>query len=116
MKFMLQIIADVSIFGSLTPEDSKAFDERVVAFNSALAGAGAWVSAEGLEDPQAAVTVRFENGSEPIADEGPFADRDEQLVGFWIIDVPSVDEAVVWARQAPVSAGAIEVRPLTAET
>jgi hypothetical protein len=116
MKFMLQIIADVSIFGSATAEEFRAFDARILAFNGALADAGAWVTAEGLDDPGSSVTVRFENGSQAIVSNGPFADRDEQLVGFWIIDVPTVDDAVDWARKAPVASGAIEVRPLVPPT
>ena len=44
--------------------------------------------AEGLLGPETAVTVRFEKADAARGD-GPFADRDEQLAGFWIVEVPT---------------------------
>ena len=96
MRFMLQIIADASIFGPLAPGDATRFDGQVAAFNRALDEAGVCAAREVLADPDTAAAVRFENGSEPITSHGPFADRDEQLVGFWIIDVPTVRDVLGW--------------------
>src|SRR5262245_33938234 len=106
MKSMLQIIADVSIFVADAQDDAKTFD----AFNRALDESGVLLVAEGLADPATALTVRFENGSEPDTGAGPFADRDEQLIGFWILETATFDEAMAWAQRAPITSGAIEVR------
>lgn len=44
--------------------------------------------------------------------DGPFADTKEQLGGVIIIDVPDLDAALGWARQAPPARwGTVEVRP-----
>jgi hypothetical protein len=112
MKFMLQMIADASPPGNAAPGGATAFRDRVSAFNRELNEAGAWVTAEDLQDPAAAVTLRFEEGAEPVVSHGPFADRDEQLVGFWIVEAPTIDEAVALARTVPLTSGAVEVRPL----
>jgi uncharacterized protein YciI len=40
------------------------------------------------------------------------ADAAEQFGGFWIIEAPSIDDATEWAKKAPVTGGAIEVRQL----
>jgi hypothetical protein len=66
-------------------------------------GAGA-----ALQPPSTATAVR---GSQ--IQDGPVADTREQLAGFVLITVASLDEAIAWAQKAPVSAeGAVEVRPV----
>jgi hypothetical protein len=57
--------------------------------------------------------VRFpEGGGEATVTDGPFAETKEQLMGFWIIEAANLDEALAWARKAPLHGAAIEVRPL----
>jgi hypothetical protein len=59
----------------------------------------------------AAVTVR--SGSAPLVIDGPFAETKEQLLGFYIVDCASLDEAIEAARQiGEGETGALEVRPL----
>jgi hypothetical protein len=66
-------------------------------------GAGA-----GLQPPETATVVR---GGQ--IQDGPVADTREQLAGFVLITVESLDEAIVWAKKAPVSdLGAVEIRPV----
>lgn len=60
-----------------------------------------------------ATTIR--KGAEPIITDGPFAETKEQLLGFYVIDCASLDEAVATAKdlaRASGSAGAFELRPL----
>ncbi|NZA25783.1 YciI family protein [Luteimonas sp. SJ-92] len=59
-----------------------------------------------------AVTVR--SGSEPMVLDGPFAETKEQLLGLWLLDCDTLDEAVAAARElaAQKSSGAFEVRPV----
>ena len=61
----------------------------------------------------AATTIR--KGKEPIIMDGPFAETKEQLLGFYIVDCETLDEAIVVAKdlaKASGSAGAFELRPL----
>ncbi|MBK7472416.1 MAG: hypothetical protein IPI73_19175 [Betaproteobacteria bacterium] len=54
------------------------------------------------------------NGKVATTD-GPFAETKEQLGGYYIIEVPHIDEAIKWASRIPSAAnGSIEVRPLVA--
>ena len=60
-----------------------------------------------------AMTVR--KGKEPIVMDGPFAETKEQLLGFYIIDCATLDEAIDTAKdlaRASGSNGAYEIRPL----
>jgi hypothetical protein len=44
--------------------------------------------------------------------DGPFPETKEQLGGFFVVDVPTLDDALQWAARAPcASTGGVEVRP-----
>lgn len=64
----------------------------------------------------AATTVR--EGKEIVVLDGPFAETKEQLLGFYVIDCESLEEAIEAARQLakPRAAmgltGALEIRPI----
>jgi len=69
-------------------------------------------SGAGLQSPATATTLKLRNGGRKIQD-GPFADAKEQLGGFFVIDVPNLDQALEWAWRAPcASSGGVEVRPV----
>jgi hypothetical protein len=56
----------------------------------------------------AAVTVR--NGTESVVIDGPFAETKEQLLGLYVVDCATLDEAIGIARSMPW--GTFEVRPV----
>ena len=81
------------------------------AYAKALDEAGVLASAEVLQQTNAATTITLASG-ELVVQEGPFADTKEQLGGSFVIEVPDLDDALEWARQAPsVSWGHVEIRP-----
>jgi hypothetical protein len=85
------------------------------AYYKALVEAGVYVAADALEVPETGTTVRVREGKRRVQD-GPYADTKEQLAGFIILELPSVDAALEWAARCPgASIGAVEVRPLAKE-
>lgn len=103
-----------------TPEEAaKQRDERAegywagwMAYIGAIQQAGIMKSGEGLQPPAMATTLRLAGGQRRVQD-GPYADTKEQLGGFVVIDVPSLDVALDWAARAPCAIdGAVEVRPV----
>jgi hypothetical protein len=85
------------------------------AYYKALVEAGVYVGADALEVPETGTTVRVKEGKRRVQD-GPYADTKEQLAGFIILELPSVDAALEWAARCPgASIGAVEVRPLAPE-
>lgn len=67
---------------------------------------------EPLEQSDKGTCVRVRDGKRLVED-GPFIDSKEQLGGFYLIDVPNLDEAIKWAEQCPAAkTGVVEVRPL----
>ena len=56
--------------------------------------------------------MRVREGKSVVLD-GPYADAKEQLGGYYMIDVPNLDEAVSWATRCPAAKfGTIDVRPM----
>jgi len=68
------------------------------------------VANEALELPTTAKTVRVGEDGHTVTD-GPFTETKEQLGGFCLIDVESLDEAIAWAKKVPLRPDSfIEVR------
>jgi hypothetical protein len=73
---------------------------------------GLLLAAEALQPVETATTVRVRGGQTTVTD-GPFAETKEQLAGFYLIDAPSLEEAIqVAARIPPAREGSVEVRPV----
>ncbi len=113
MQYMLIINEDESIYEG---DDGAALMEKTLAghmaLGQALAEKGIAFSGERLKPGDTATTIKWDSGSHSLHD-GPFAETHEELGGFYIIDVASLDEALDWAKQIPIPGkGAIEVRPI----
>jgi hypothetical protein len=103
--------------GEPTPEPDvmQQMYADVEAVNSQLREAGVWVFAGGLHPASSATVVRVTDG-QTITTDGPFAETKVQLGGFWIINVPDLDDALKWtAKAAAACRAAVEVRPFQEE-
>lgn len=104
-----------------TPENFQARREGagnpyIAAWRSyyrALVAAGAFSGGGApLHDEGTATTVRTRDGRRLVQD-GPFAEAKEQLGGFMVLELPSLDAALEWAARCPAAAtGKVEVRPM----
>ncbi|MGC5168889.1 YciI family protein [Luteimicrobium sp. DT211] len=82
-------------------------------FNDELIRAGVLLAAEGLDDATNGVVVDF-TGEEPVVTDGPYGETKELFGGYYILDVPTAEDAVAWVRRMPYTDGAkIEVRRVT---
>lgn len=85
---------------------------KMAKYNDSLAKAGVLLALDGLAPPAKAARVEFGGGTSRVKD-GPFAEAKEMVGGYWIIQVKSREEAVEWARRAPMLDGdMIEVRQI----
>src|SRR5882724_1459108 len=64
--------------------------------------------------PTTAATTLHKTQEPPLVIDGPFAETKEQLLGFYIIDVGNLDDAVEVARELAAAnpGGAYEIRPV----
>ena len=109
MRFMILLKADKTTEAGVLP-DTKLLTE-MGKYNEELVKAGVMQAGEGLQPSSKAVRVKF-SGDNPTVTEGPF-DVKEVVCGFWIFKVNSRDEALQWAKRAPLGDGAeIEIRQI----
>lgn len=110
MRFMMLVIPKgyaTAAPGTLPPADLVA---RMTTYNDSLAKAGVLLTLDGLHPPSVGARVSFGGGRPKVVD-GPFAETKEVLGGYWMIQVKSRDEAIEWAKRAPMLDGdVIEVR------
>jgi hypothetical protein len=61
-----------------------------------------------------ALTIHAKPGAEPLVIDGPFAETKEALLGFWVFEVASLEEAVEIAREfsSHSPGGMLELRPV----
>jgi hypothetical protein len=77
-----------------------------------LNDSGRYVSAAPLHSSEMATCVRVRNGKRAITD-GPFAETNEVLGGYYVIRAESRDQALrIAARHPGARYGAVEVRPI----
>jgi hypothetical protein len=116
MQFALLIYDSAQGFAARKNDGNDPYIGAWRAYYTALVESGVYVGGDPLEVPDIATTVRLKDAKRRVQD-GPYADTKEQLAGFIILELPSLDEALDWAARCPTaSSGAVEVRPLSPET
>ncbi|HEY1101466.1 MAG TPA: YciI family protein [Myxococcota bacterium] len=112
MRFMLLVIPrgyETAAAGTMPDAEGVA---KMMKYNDALQEAGVLLALDGLHPPAAGARVYFD-GDAPRVVDGPFAEAKEVLGGYWIIQVKSRDEAIEWARRAPMGKNEfLEVRQI----
>ncbi len=102
MKYMLIMRATDEAYASFQDVDFDKIIETMGRFNDEMISAGVLVAAEGLEDASQGVVVDY-SSEPPVVTDGPYGEAKELFGGFWILDVASKEEAVEWAKRAPMS-------------
>jgi hypothetical protein len=87
--------------------------EAMGEFVTANLKSGVILDTAGLQPTQAGFRVRLDGGRLTVTD-GPFVETKEVLGGFYLVDVPNLDDALEFASKVPAArlGGAVEVRPL----
>ncbi len=97
-----------------TKEEDSAVMARLAVVQDKLKKEGRLGPVARLLPTTAATTLR-KGGEEPLVVDGPFAETKEQLLGFYIVDCGTLDEAIAVARdlaQANPGTGSYEIRPV----
>ncbi len=112
VQYMLLIYGDQSRQGSMSEEEMGQIMQAYGAYTQELQDSGAMVAGDALQPIDTATTVRVRN-DETLTTDGPFAETKEQLGGYYLVDVGSLDEALEWAAKIPGARhGSVEVRPV----
>jgi hypothetical protein len=110
MRFMMLVIPKA--YENATADFTPPVDlvEKMGKYNASLSEAGVLLALDGLTPPIAGARVQFGGGKPRVVD-GPFTESKELVGGYWLIQAKSREEAIEWAKRAPMLDGdTIEVR------
>ncbi|TKT81271.1 YciI family protein [Aquamicrobium sp. LC103] len=112
MHFAILAYHEEGIVESWSEEEDAALMDDLLAVNDRLVEARHMGPAARLGPTKGAVTLRGK-GAGAVTD-GPFAEIKEQLLGFYVVDFPTLDEAVAAARdlQRANPTASYEIRPI----
>lgn len=98
MRFMILVKASVDSEAGKMPGTELL--EAMGKYNEELVKAGIMVAGEGLHPSSTGARVRFSGESRQVID-GPFAETKELVAGFWIWELPSMEDAIAWVKRCP---------------
>ena len=102
---------DEAVANSWTKEEDEAVLAKRHKVTEKLAAKGKLGPALRLMPTTAATTVRM--GGEPVVLDGPFAETKEALLGVYVVDCPSLENAIELARQIGREEKVVfEIRPV----
>ncbi|HEX4169714.1 MAG TPA: YciI family protein [Bryobacteraceae bacterium] len=112
MRFMMMVIPEG--YGSAAPDvgPSAKTAAKMMEYNKSLQQAGVLLALDGLFPPDTGARISYMDGKPTVTD-GPFSESKEVIRGYWMIQVRSREEAIEWAKRAPMSNNErIEVRQI----
>jgi hypothetical protein len=101
-KYMLIMRATDETWAAFADADFEEVMNTMGKFNDEMIQAGVLVAAEGLDDAAGSVVVDY-SSEPPVVTDGPYGETKELFGGFWILEVGSKEEAVEWAKRAPLA-------------
>ena len=93
----------------MTEEQQQAMLDECFECDDHLRASGFLAAGEG--PPETALTLYWKNGKVAVTD-GPYAETKEQLMGIYVVDVPTFDDAVVAVERLNFEGGVFEITPL----
>jgi hypothetical protein len=112
MKYLFLLYADE---GAAPPQDSPEFQAQLAAYGAffeEIDKRGVFQAGDPVQPSATATTVTVRDGRSATT-EGPAKPGGEQLIGFYVLDVSSADEALELAAKIPAAAqGRVEARPI----
>lgn len=110
MEEFILIFRHENATGKVSPEQMQAWMKQQMDWVGSIAAQNKFVSGTGLLFDDARVV-----GHQGVVTNGPFGDIKETLGGYIVVKAESVDEAVAFAKGAPVLQGegnTVEVRKI----
>lgn len=114
MHYAILCYNEEDVVQAWSAEEDTATMERLQAVEQRLIAEGKLGPVARLLPTKSATTLR-KSGKEQFILDGPFAETKEQFLGFFVVEVETLDEAISAARdlaEANPGTGAYEIRPL----
>jgi hypothetical protein len=112
MKYLCMVLVDEKKINAMSEKEAQELDDESLAFDDTLKKEGHLLAAQALESVSTATVVRVRSGKVSVTD-GPFAETNEHIGGFLLIEAQDLNEAIQLAAKVPaIRLGGIEVRPV----
>jgi hypothetical protein len=99
MRFLVLMAEEdhFDVWERKTGQEQQAFFDGLAAFTSAVDERGQVLAGGALDRPEHAVTLRT-----GMRVEGPYAETVEQVGGFYVVELPSLEDTLETVRLLPV--------------
>lgn len=112
MRYAVLIYQDQQAYDAYSKDELEQMLQCHRDLQSRSKAASHFVEANPLQRPVAATTVRRQEGKLIVTD-GPFAETKEMLIGLYVLDCETQEEAIAYASGIAHSDGtALEIRPV----
>lgn len=112
MKYLCLVFYEEKSRNALSDQESQAMIEEAITFENDMRKSGHLLVAHPLHQTHTATTVRVRAGKVMVTD-GPFAETNEQIGGFVVLEARDLNEAIQLAsRIPPIRMGGVEIRPI----
>lgn len=112
MLFTILIYGAEGLAERLPAEDQKALLKKHRDLQAKLKRKGRFLGAVQLMAPSSSMNVQDKGQGVRVLD-GPYTESKEQILGFYLIDCPSMAEALDAAKALPQGVAFMEVRPVS---
>jgi len=112
MKYLCLVYQDESAMQKMSKAEMDQMNLENWAFAEVFQDGGQLIVERGLQPTHTAITVRVRNGK-MLTSNGPSAETQEQLSGFYLIEASDLNDAIQVASKIPSARrGSIEIRPI----
>jgi hypothetical protein len=112
MKYICFGYLDTKRWATLSESEQNAAFDECFAYDDMLKKNGHWAGGEGLQGPENAVSLRYQNGKASVTD-GPYAETKELLGGLLILEARDLNHAIQLLSNHPaMKMGPWEIRPV----
>jgi hypothetical protein len=102
VKYMLIWRPNDEALAQMAQTDFATMLEGIGRFTDEMIRAGVLLAAEGLANLSDSVIVDY-SSEPPVVTDGPYGETKELFAGFYLLNVTSKEEAVEWAKRAPLT-------------
>jgi hypothetical protein len=110
MLYSILIYAPEDIVNAMTPAEEEAHVAKHLQIHEQLTAQGRLGPCVRLMPTTTAKQLR--TAGSPVVVDGPFAETKEQLLGFYVVDCATEEDALAVARTLPTVGTVFEIRPV----
>jgi hypothetical protein len=106
------VIVDEKRLNALSDSELQGLHDESLEYDEVLRKGGHFLAAQALQPTNTATTVRIREGKVSLTD-GPFAETNECVGGFILIEAKDLNQAIQLMSRIPsMRIGAVEIRPV----